>query len=225
LRLVITILLLLLCATAHGAEYTFYPTDDGYLKKLDGVLGTACAGVGAAVTGGSNMFVGEALSGFYSVSKSYMWFNISGIPDNETIVTANVNLFIVAEGNTDYVSVDMYSIDDYTPLDATDWTPGSPTLMYSKGHADINVGTYATFPVINYITKNQPLYIQVRTAGQCTAPNPTNDQQVRFRAVEQAGTNQDPYLVIRTTGPAAALGPRVDTQPIINGLVRAVDIP
>lgn len=197
----------------------FAGTADGHIESNDPNRATAQAGASlAATTNTTTMTVGQLVFGDYIVYEGFVNFDTSAIPDTDTVVTVDLDLWL----DTDNSATDFFtsaSFHDWgAGLTTADWLSAAQLITLDGGGtvngplANINssgigsTGAYKTWTseynagsndfraVTNMKTGTVSLILYSRRHRNGNTP--TGNEYIIWGAADEAGTTEDPKLTI-----------------------------
>lgn len=232
-------------AQAATTTSTFYPDPDIEINTVDGYVqqdggGTNWStnyvnGSGNGANDSATLSIARTThyysSGEYGLARGILLFDTAVIPDNETISSATLSVYVLNKWN--------YLNDSYSYINVFSSNPASTTALVSadfSSHgstkfasdvttASINTGSYLDFTLnsngIGNINKTGVSKFVLREGHDIDniAPYETRDSQngITFSTSEVAGTSQDPKLVIVHVGPDPIIKVRkAATESVVN---------
>lgn len=175
--------------------------DDGYLRKTSTTYAGARSAT-ATVWQANNLRVGQTYNGAnYFIRRSYLRFDTSTIPDGDTVQSATLRLYLLANYSDTDFTIQVRAFTWGATLAAGDWraTPSGDTL----------IGSYATsgLPAVNNwiditidttaISKTGTTEFYLISSRDDDDPGtaPTGDEDVIFEDRENAGAHAAQLLV------------------------------
>ena len=201
--------------TGGGSQtMIFYPSaGDGYV----GAGGTtwdaahdAASGTADGASANSRISVGE--SGNY-LARAFLPFDTSALPDNATIVSAELNVYVYQADNNDndgddWVNVIQTTQGNAASLAGADFSQAGAVNNPIEGAARIDM---TTIPVnaytkwvlnstgLGWINKTGASLLGLREGHDALDSAPLSFNRIKFYSLEQGGTAQDPYLEVTYT--------------------------
>lgn len=203
------------------SQYTFYSdVADGQILSSSATYATAAAGSGTITVDTTNtggVRIGQQLSaGTYNVWQTFLAFDTSGLPSGETIVGAQLDLFLVTDSSTTDFTLEVRAHDWGSTLEGADFVAASSlsskTLVASLTTAGIAGAIYKTFvsdPAFGgQIAVDGWTRMVVHSSRQrtATAPSTSINEFVDFRSGEGVAGNQPRLTVFTVPSYKAALG-------------------
>lgn len=187
----------------------------GQVRSQSSVYATARDGGGNMyyATNGSELALGASLSGVtYSIYEVFLGFDTSGIPDDATILSVELSLWVSEEYSAQAFELRAYEYDYGAVFTSADFRTADQlaalTQVASKASTAFAAGDYATFAsddafkaAINR-TGATKLVIATDRMEAGSAPNGYNELVIVYSHL-WTGTDKDPKLVV-TYGDAAA---------------------
>lgn len=208
-------------------EATYYATSsDGKINSTDTNWAEARSGSSLAVTAGTSSarVSTNLITGDYSLDKTFLYFDTSGIPDGATIITAQL---LMHESTTESVS---YADDTFITIQSGQPTyPHDPlvTSDFDRSYYDGNGGSRGMymihyffvndfFPIdltsagLSWIDKAGTTKLALTTVADVYNETPSGENKVVFYTNE-AGADKPKltvyYIVAVETDPATDVGP------------------
>lgn len=227
---------------------TFAATDTTYSGVGDGYLYSsgsgswnnahdASSGI-ASYNSSSVAYAGSEYDGYeeeYYIGRIFLPFNTSGLPDDNTILSASLYIYAYSKQNDvdddfDYLTVVQTTQDSNTSLTSGDFDQcgaiDDPTVgineSQKKDLSDISIPSYIIFDLnstgISWISKTGYTKLGIREGHDVEDENisPSEDEVyngIYIRPSEYSGTDNDPYLEI-TYGIVVESRIKIDTGKI-----------
>lgn len=196
----------------------FAQASDGSIDSESGTYSIARAGTGTiAVLGlGDQLYIGQRFpASVYHVYESFLSFDTSVIPDDDTVTAVSLQLFLAFDASTVDFTMEVRTHDFGTTLETADWVAGASlsALTNLANLASSGIGAaeaYKSFTsvgaafnsAINKTGTTRMIIASSRTAGNNA---PTGNEYCGFYAEGAAGTTKDPKLVITHSPPTQTI--------------------
>lgn len=176
-------------------------------------------------------------SGNYTINRVALSFDTSGLPDNATISSAYLGVYVVSGGRdnndddgNDFIRVVQTTTASATNLVGEDYdqigSVDNPTAgATDKDVSTTSTGTYNNFALnaagIGWINKTGWTKLGLREDHDAVDVAPDGQNRITFYSSSQTGTSQDPKLEITYTTPVP---PGAPTDLFTEGLTNPTDI-
>jgi prepilin-type N-terminal cleavage/methylation domain-containing protein len=198
---------------------TFYATSsDGFIAAFSNVYLTAHNATTGTVYNNYSIYVGQVYSSNnYQIYRSGLFFDTSALPDNATITSAKVSLYLPSGYDlsiTDFVLDLVWGGFLDNPLVAADYSDlpkGGPTGLVlgstntsgliSEGWNDISVSCCSPFSGIAWISKTGITQFGLMSSRDVNSNAPTGNEYVVFQDYDRGSTSTGPRLIISFTIP------------------------
>lgn len=206
---------------------TIYPTaGDGYISHNHSKWSTVRnASVGTTATytaSNAEVGAGQNSSGNYSLLRSFLPFDTSSIPDNATITSARLKVYVNSKQNSDNDGYDWISVfqgtqnsantlitDDYDQLNSGEGIDAAER----KDITAITTGGYTSFELnatgkswINLTGSTKLGFKEGHDVMNHTIDVTTNNyNKINYATSEASGTSNDPILEVNYTSPVTTV--------------------
>lgn len=212
----------------RGTVDTFFSNaNDDRVRNTSTTYNTAADGTGTQALGGvtaTQNAVGQEFSTpNYTCYQLFFDWDTSAIADTDVVSAAVFSLYCQADSSTTDFTVEIFTYDFSTSVDAGDFRTatqlGALTKLATASTVGISTAAYTDFTDTGNsaaaVNKTGSTRVVVASDRQRTKATPTGTEYVFFFEADNTGTTKDPKLVVTHAAPVAGKG-----RPLVNaGLV------